>query len=494
MGGAGLPGCRSSETTSTNKSDDPILLYCAAGMKLPVTEIARQYESAFGVPVRLQFGGSGTLLSNLTIAAGGDLYLAADESYILDARRRGLVSESIPLARMRPIIAVAKGNPRSIQTIDDLLGEDIKVALANPDAASIGRTARDLLIADGHWSRLEKHAKVFKPTVNDLANDVKLGTADAAIIWDAVCNQYPELEAVRVPQLDKGAEQVTVGVLTATKDPAKALRFARFLGARDRGLPVFQKQGYDVVQGDVWEIEPKITLYSGGVNRVAIEDTLKQFEQREGVRVVSVFNGCGILTAQMRAIKKGEIPDKIFPDAYFACDVSFMDNVQDLFLDRTDVSRTDMVIITKKGNPENIQTLEDLTRHGLTLALAHPEKSALGKLTRDMLEDVGIYDDVHKNVKTEKPTADFLVTDMRAGAIDAAIVYRANTSQAAGELEIIEIDHPRAGAVQPYAVSRDSPHQHTVERLLDAIRSAPSRERFESAGFTVVARDAQKEH
>lgn len=491
--GVGLPGCRSSESPSGKGAKEPILLYCAAGMKTPVTEIARAYQSEFGVPVRLQFGGSGTLLSNLSIAASGDLYLAGDASYIHKARERGLVAESIPLATMRPVIAVAQGNPRKIRCVEDLLRDDVRVALAHPEAASIGRTARELLTDSGHWSRLERHAKVFKPTVNDLANDVRLGTADAAIIWDAIAHQYPALDTVRIPELDAGVEQVTLGVLTSTKKPSRALRFARYVGSRDRGLPVFEKHGYNVVKGDVWESEPKLTLYSGGVNRVAIEETLKQFEKREGVRIVSIYNGCGILTAQMRAIRKGDMPEKMFPDAYFSCDTSFMDSVQDLFLDRTDMSRTDMVIITKKGNPAGIRTLHDLTREGLVLALAHPLKSALGKLTRDMLEDVGIYEEVHRNVKTEKPTADFLVADMRSGAIDAAIVYRANTTHAKGELEIVEIDHPRASAIQPYAVSRDSPHQRTAGRLLQAIRSAESQKRFESAGFTIVDGDHQKE-
>jgi hypothetical protein len=47
------------------------------------------------------------------------------------------------------------------------------------------------------------------------------------------------------------------------------------------------------------------------------------FEQREGVRVTRVYNGCGILVTQMHSGTR--------PDAYFSCDVSFMDQVRDLF-------------------------------------------------------------------------------------------------------------------------------------------------------------------
>ena len=52
---------------------------------------------------------------------GRSLYLAADESYIRLARQQGLLAEAIPLARMRPVVAVAKGNPKNVRTLDDLL-------------------------------------------------------------------------------------------------------------------------------------------------------------------------------------------------------------------------------------------------------------------------------------------------------------------------------------------------------------------------------------
>jgi molybdenum ABC transporter molybdate-binding protein len=470
----------------TGPSAPPLVVYCAAGMKPPVEQAAREYEETCGTKVQLQFGGSGTLLSNLRIAKRGDLYLAADNSYIVTAREQGLVAESLPLALLEPVIAVKKGNPKNIRSLPDLLRDDVLVALANPDAAAIGRISRQLLEQSGQWEPIAQRAKVFKPTVNDVANDIRLAGIDAGIIWDATANQYPELEAVRVPAFQAAREQVTIGVLKSTTQPTAALRFARYLAARDRGLLAFKQHGFSPVDGDVWAETPEITLYSGGVNRVAIEDTVNGFQQREGVIVTTVFNGCGILTAQMRAITKGQRPDA-FPDAYLACDVSFMDNVQDLFLDSIDVSETDMVLVVPKGNPKGIHTLADLTRPDLRIGLAHPQTSALGKLSERLLQELGLHDAIEPNVKTRKPTADFLVTDMRAGALDAVIVYRANTAKASDDLDVLDIDHPAARAIQPYAVSRQSKHKHLLDRLLQAITTPESQAHFETVGFRIRA-------
>ena len=68
---------------------ETLVFYCAAGMKPPVSEIVKQYQKEYGVDIQVQYGGSGTLLSNIRVVKRGDLYLAADKSYIEKAREYG---------------------------------------------------------------------------------------------------------------------------------------------------------------------------------------------------------------------------------------------------------------------------------------------------------------------------------------------------------------------------------------------------------------------
>jgi ABC-type molybdate transport system substrate-binding protein len=230
-----------------------------------------------------------------------------------------------------------------------------------------------------------------------------------------------------------------------------------------------------VVEGDVWAKEPEILLFSGGVNRPAIESTLNAFAQREGCKLTRVYNGCGILVAQMKAGAR--------PDAYFACDVSFMHQVQDLFFEAMNVSGTDILIAVPKGNPRGIASLEDLTKAGLKLGVANAEQSALGALTARMLEGAGLLPGVMANVRSQTPTADMLVNQLRAGGLDAVIVYEANISQVREHLDLVRIDLPSAKAVQPYAIAQGSQYKHLAQRLLDAITSTESQEKYDKAGF-----------
>lgn len=465
--------------TASLQHDQPLVFYCAAGIQIPVDQIVKEYENEYGVSVQVNYGGSGTLLSNLRVTQTGDLFLAADDSYIQLARELDLLEESIPLATMIPVIAVAKGNPKKIHGIQDLMRDDVRFALANPDAAAVGRIARDLLQKEGIWDSLNQHVTVSKPTVNEIANDLKIGAVDAGIVWDAFAASYPELEIIHSPLLDLGQQTISVGIVKKTLHPTDALRFARYLSARDKGLPVFEKFGFHPVQGDVWAETPHVVFYSGGVNRLAIEDTLKRFQEREGVQIDTVYNGCGILVGQM---KLGERPD-----AYFACDVSFIQQVGDLFYDPLNVSETDMVIVTAKGNPKGIRSLQDLSQGGLRLGVANAEQSALGALTKRLFDQLGIYDRIKGNIQSQTPTADLLVNQLRTGSLDAVIVYEANTPYVRQELELVRIDHPAAKAIQPYAVGKSSAYPHLMERLMKAICSAPSKEKFQSIGFHWLA-------
>jgi len=450
--------------------EGPILVYCAAGIRQPIEAV----EKAFGKPVQLQYGGSQTLLANAEVTRKGDLFIAADDSYVKMARDKGLAAETVPLARQVPVLAVAKGNPKKIGSIADLMRPDVKVCQANPDAAAVGKLVRQALEKRGQWAPLKEKTLVFKPTVNEVANDLKLGTVDAGFVWDANVLQYPELERVDVPELAGVKAEVSAVVLKSSTLPTAALRFARFLAAKDRGQLEFRKGGYAPVDGDALEEKPEILLYGGAMLRPAIEKTIEAFGKREGCTVTRVYNGCGILVAQMKAT---------VPDLYFACDSSFMAQVKDLFATPSDVSLNQLVILVKKGNPHGVKTIKDLGKPGLKIGIGHEKQCALGVLTQETLRQSQAQSDVMKNVAVQTPTGDMLVNQLRTGSLDAVVAYVSNAVSAADQLDAIAIDIPCALAVQPVAVSRDSKRPQIAGRLIDALKSPESRERFQAEGF-----------
>ena len=87
------------------------------------------------------------------------------------------------------------------------------------------------------------------------------------------------------------------------------------------------------------------------------------------------------------------------------------------------------------------------------------------------------------NVRTQTPTADLLVNQMRAGSLDAVVVYKANTTKVRGECELVRTGTPAPMAMQTFSVGKGAKYKQLVGRLFEALRSKASRNRYQAAGF-----------
>jgi len=475
LGGAFWWMVRDQGGNGAGKGD--LLVHCAAGLRKPMAEIARRYEKEFGVKVNLQFGGSGALGSQLQVG-GGDLYLPADQGYIDSVRAKGLLEESIPVARLTAGLVVPKGNPEGITSLDDLKREGLKISLGEK-SASVGKFTWSVLGKEGLLDEVKPNVVVTKPTVNGIVEDVATGAVDVSLAWDAVAGNYSEVEWIAVPEFTKRTKLASIGVLTSSKDAKRALHFARYTTAKGRGREVFLGMGFDVPnEGDVWSDRPEVTLFSGSMLRPAIQERVREFEEREGCRVNTVFEGCGTLVAQMNS--------GVMPSGYFACDTKFLAKVQDRFFAGTIVTGNEIVLLVRKGNPMGLLGLKDLAKPGLKLGVCDSEKSALGELTQIMLERRGMADKIVGNILVKVAKGDDLVSAMQARSLEAALIYRSNALASPVTLEeheIVELHDELAFAEQPYAIGKGTPYPELMKRLGAYLSNGEARMRFESLGF-----------
>lgn len=471
-----MRGERRPEKTRNPDGVSSIKLYCAASNRRAMEAIRADYEREFGRRIDIQYGASQTLLSSMEVSKDGELFLPADGSYLELANQKKLIEETFELATMRAVVAVRQGNPKKIQRWNDLLRDDVKLVQANPDAAAIGHLTKEALSTRGLWDDLEKATIGFRTTVNDAASDVVVGAADAAIVFDAAVFGMKELEIVSLEELQPIQARVQLGVIASTPQATEALHFARYIASQDRGLKRYRENGFDVVDGDTWSDVPELTLYAGSMLRPAIEDTIKAFEKREGVKITRSYNGCGILVAQMKSGQR--------PDAYFACDREFMNQVPDLFPNPEDISSNRLVILVKKGNPHGIASLKDLAKPNLKVGIGHEKQCAMGWLTQNTLRESGLQQEVMSNVTVQTPTGDMLVNQLQAGSLDAAVAYLSNAAGKGDFLDAVAIEGlPCSIATQPFGIAKDTKNRSMAQRFLKRVHSNESRETFLAEGF-----------
>jgi len=169
----------------------------------------------------------------------------------------------------------------------------------------------------------------------------------------------------------------------------------------------------------------------------------------------------------------GDATDPKFPDAYYACDICFVPPVAQFFPETLVLTQTEIGIIVKKGNPHGIKSLVDLAQPGLRVGLTNAQQSTLGYMVSGMLRETGLDAAVRKNVVVEVPTADFLVNQMRAGALDAAVVYRVNAAPQSEHLDWVPARSSGRESGAAVQRARGLPEPAALRPLAGVFESAP---------------------
>jgi len=224
-------------------------VYCAAGLRPAMDDLARAFTAKTGVTVETDYGGGGMLISRLRLARRGDLFIPGDVGYVELAEKEGLVESKSMVCYFVPVILVQKGNPKNIRTPADLARPGLRVGLGNPKACQIG-VASEKIFEKNRLDRaaIEKNLAFSSTTVNELGIQIKTGQLDAAIVWDAIAALYGDCgEVVPIPPQENDISHVAVAVLKCSANRPAADAFVQF---------VLSPEGQDILRKHQYRTEP----------------------------------------------------------------------------------------------------------------------------------------------------------------------------------------------------------------------------------------------
>jgi len=239
-----LCGCKAKKSDSETKE---LLLYCGAGIRLPVDELVETFSREQGVKIITDYAGAEVLISKVKITHRGDLYMPGDKHYVEQAAQEGMILSQRSVCYFVPTILVQKGNPKNIHDLQDLLGPGIKLGLGDAKACAIGKKVK-LIFAKNNiaWEDIEKNLVFQSLTVNELGMQIQAGSLDAVIVWDAIAKYYSDYGTeVPIPVEKNVISTVDIGVLKFTQNKELAEKFVEFV-ASDSGQDIFRKHLYRV--------------------------------------------------------------------------------------------------------------------------------------------------------------------------------------------------------------------------------------------------------
>lgn len=238
-----LAGCDAKKPQESTEKE--LLLYCGAGIRPPVAELAETFGREHGIKVVTNYAGSEVLLSTIKLIRRGDLYMPGDKHYVQQAGDEGMILSSKSVCYWVPTILVQKDNPKKIRQLEDLLRADIKLGLGDAKACAIGRKTKKIFAKNNiPWTDVEKNMVYQSLTVTELGMQIQSKALDAVIVWDATARYFAKYgDEVPIPIERNLISTIDIGVLSFTEQKQAAEKFVDFITS-ERGLKIFRKHNY----------------------------------------------------------------------------------------------------------------------------------------------------------------------------------------------------------------------------------------------------------
>jgi molybdate transport system substrate-binding protein len=226
-----------------------LMVFAGSASKPPAQEAEKVFEKAHpDIEISMTFGGSGTLLQQMTLEQIGDIYMPGSDDYMDKAEaKKAVIPETRKIvAYLVPSICVQHGNPKNIQSLADLARPGVTVALAQAGAVCLGDVAEEILKEAGLEEQVKKNVITYARSCEQTQQLVQLAEVDAVIGWDVFKTWAPEqIDIVKIPAKYLRVRNVPAAVAVYSKNRAAAEQFIAFLVSKE-GKAIFAKHGYSI--------------------------------------------------------------------------------------------------------------------------------------------------------------------------------------------------------------------------------------------------------
>lgn len=227
-----------------------LIIFAGSVVKRPLEEITKNFEKKEDIKITINFGGSGFLLSQMTLSRIGDIYLPGSSDFMGKAKKLNVLFEETekPVLYLVPAIVVQKGNPKGIKSLNDLAQDNVKVILANPKEVSVGLYSVEIIeknLTEPVKKRLRNNIINYTESFEKTITAISLKTADATIGWSI--SKYLDPDMIDIIPLKKQEIKrigyIPIAVTRYTKKKALAKKFVDYITSEE-AKAVFKQYNY----------------------------------------------------------------------------------------------------------------------------------------------------------------------------------------------------------------------------------------------------------
>lgn len=206
-------------------------------------QLCKEFTAQTGITVTTTIAGSEDFLPLVKAGQKGDI-LVTHDPYLDYVRDANALFDYVHVGFVAPVLAVQKGNPKGLSSIQDLTQSGLKVALTDPKYSTCGEMVFALLEKKGIKEAVLKNVENrLTKGHSTLGNFLKTQTVDAVIMWNGVAHTFRDsLEVVKTPYEYDEEIRVHIIGLSYSKEAESLKQFIEF--AKTKGPDTFAEYGY----------------------------------------------------------------------------------------------------------------------------------------------------------------------------------------------------------------------------------------------------------
>ncbi|HOK40869.1 MAG TPA: molybdate ABC transporter substrate-binding protein [bacterium] len=236
--------------------------------------------------------------------------------------------------------------------------------------------------------------------------------------------------------------------------------------------------------------EKSIDFFCGSAVKVPMDEIILNFQRETNNKVNVIYHGSGVLLSQIELSKKG--------DLYLAGSPDFIQKGFDkkLLIKGTDRILTYLVpaLLTPKGNPAKIKSLNDLTKKGVRISIANPVSVCVGLYAVEVLDYNNLLETVIPNITVFAKSCEDAANQIPLKTVDVIIGWRVFKYWYPDEAELILIPSEQIPRLSYIAIAipifiKD---KETTNKFINYLYEEKSQEILRKYGYLVKEEEARK--
>ena len=230
-----------------------------------------------------------------------------------------------------------------------------------------------------------------------------------------------------------------------------------------------------------------ITVFAGSASKPAMEEAARVFEEETGIVVFLNFSGSGTMLSQMKISESGDLYIPGSPDYMSLAEAEGVVEADTIEI----IAYLVPAILVQRGNPDNIQTLDDLAKPGMEVGIGNPWAVCVGLYAVEILEYNNLLLEIKANIITHAESCSKTATLVALNSVDAIIGWRV-FSEWHESIDVVYLEPeqvPRLSYI-PAAISTYTQDRVNAEKFIEFLVSPVGRDIFEKHGYLATEEEA----